>query len=260
MHTVTSSSSDPKTSTGSLGGETFRTIIYAVIFAVVFRTFCYEPFNIPSESMVPNLWVGDYLFVSKISYGYGQYSAPLKLPILQDRVLFTMPKAGDIAVFRSPKQLDTAYIKRIIGLPGDTMQMRDGMLYINGIIVKREPIEDYQDVASNGTVLRFPQFRETLPNGITYNIVEKDGIYGQLDNTPPVTVPEGYFFAMGDNRDRSADSRDRSVGLVPMQNLIGRAVGIFFSAEDNVPIWQFWQWPFSLRLDRFFISLHARTD
>jgi signal peptidase I len=231
--------------------ETLKTLFFAAIVAVTFRTFCYEPFNIPSESMLPNLVIGDYLFVSKLSYGYGQFSAPLPIKALKDRVLATPPQRGDVAVFRPSRYLDTNYIKRVIGLPNDRIQMKEGRLFINGVIVKREPVAPFMQTQDDGTVLSFDQYKETLPNGVVHTIIEKDGDVGALDNTEEFVVPEGQYFMMGDNRDRSQDSRTAEVRFVPVANFVGHAKVIAFSTHSNVPLWQFWRWPFALRGDRF---------
>jgi signal peptidase I len=228
--------------------ETFRTVVYAVLIALVIRTFAYEPFNIPSGSMLPTLLIGDYLFVSKFSYGYSRYSLPFGPPLFKGRVMEEMPERGDVAVFRKPTGNHEDYIKRIVGLPGDTIQVIGGILHINGVAVGRERIEDYVD-ASGAT---YTQYIETLPNGVAHRIIERgDGM--QYDNTDPYVVPEGYYFAMGDNRDNSQDSRVLEVvGYIPAENLVGRAEFIFLSA-DNTAEWLLpWTWFTSIRYGRLF--------
>ena len=234
--------------------DMLRTVIYAVLIALFVRTFGYEPFNIPSGSMIPTLLVGDYLFVSKMSYGYSKHSLPFALPLIDDRILFTEPERGDVFVFKLPKDNKTDYIKRIIGLPGDRVQVIRGIVHINDIPVERTKIEDFitKGFTSN-TFNRSPQFEETLPNGVKHPILEISDNQ-MFDNTPVYTVPEGHYFAMGDNRDRSRDSRFLGdVGYIPRENLIGRAEFIFFSIDGSV--WEFWKWPDTLRLSRFYQSI-----
>lgn len=241
---------------GSLG-ETIRTIAVAMLIAVVFRSFAYQPFNIPSESMVPTLLVGDYLFVSKYAYGYSRHSLPFSPPVLHGRVFEKPVERGDVAVFKLPRDGRTDYIKRIIGLPGDKIQMVDSVLYINGKAVERERVADYENDDPNVSVRRAVQYKETLPNGVSYMTID---LYGatDADNTPVFEVPEGYYFAMGDNRDNSADSRlpmSRGVGLVPAENLVGRAEIITFSTDGNARLWEVWKWLGAMRFSRFFTSI-----
>ncbi len=226
--------------------ETVKTVIYAVIIALIVRAFGYEPFNIPSGSMVPTLLVGDYLFVSKFSYGYSRFSLPWGIVPLSDRIWFSEPERGDVAVFRLPRDTSVDYIKRIIGLPGDRIQVFDSVLYINGEPVPRERIEDFVERDVSGNNRRIAQYVETLPNGVRYRVLD-ERLRGSLDNTIEYVVPEGHYFAMGDNRDNSSDSR-ASVGFVPAENLIGRADVTFFSIAEETKIWQPWDW----RFGRFF--------
>lgn len=232
--------------------ETVKTLVYAVLIAVFIRTFFYEPFSIPSASMVPSLLVGDYLFVSKFSYGYSRYSLPFGLPLIPGRVLSTPPKRGDVVVFKLPRDPSVDYIKRVIGLPGDHIQMREGRLYINDTLVPRQEIEPYLG-ESGGS---YHQYMETLPGGVRHRILEISD-NAPLDNTPVFTVPEGDYFMMGDNRDNSADSRDPSsgVGYVPAQNLVGHAEFIFFSTNGEAHWWEVWMWPFTIRYDRLFRAI-----
>ena len=231
--------------------DTALTVLYAVAIAIFVRTVAYEPFNIPSGSMVPTLLIGDYLFVSKFSYGYSRYSLPLGLRLISGRILFTPPQRGDVAVFKLPRDNSTDYIKRVIGLPGDHVQMKDGRLYINGEMVKRERIEDYVDPEIRRPVL---QYIETLPNGVRHRILESQGDNGGLDNTREFVVPPDHYFMMGDNRDNSSDSRDPNggVGYVPVENLVGRAEFLFFSTDGSAHLWEPWKWPFAVRYDRPF--------
>src|SRR5260370_5586557 len=202
--------------------ETVKTVVYAVLIALVVRTVAYEPFNIPSGSMVPTLLVGDYLFVSKFSYGYSRYSLPLGLPLLSGRIFFHSPERGDVVVFKLPTDNSTDYIKRVIGLPGDHIQMKNGILNINGQPVPRRRIEDYLYQEGNGAVIPLVQYIETLPNGVQHRIIEMSD-NGPLDNTQEYVVPPGDYFMMGDNRDNSQDSRLLSaVVYVPAENRFGQ--------------------------------------
>jgi signal peptidase I len=246
----------------SSGGivETIRTIIYAVLIALLVRTVAYEPFNIPSGSMIPTLLVGDYLFVSKFSYGYSRYSLPFNLPLFSGRILARQPKRGDVVVFKLPTDTSVDYIKRIVGLPGDHIQMRHGQLYINGQEVPRRPIEDY--VYREGpAIVTLHQYIETLPRGpgqpgYDHPII-KIGDDGPLDNTQVYDVPPGHYFAMGDNRDNSQDSRVMSVvGYIPAENLIGRAEFIFYSTASTAPWWEIWRGPPDIRFGRLFSAVH----
>ncbi len=233
-------------------GETVRTLIYAVLIAVFVRTIAYEPFNIPSGSMIPTLLVGDYLFVSKFSYGYSRFSLPLSPNVFSGRILERSPQRGDVAVFKRPPEDRTDFIKRIVGLPGDRIQVVDGVLHINGEAVKRERVEDFVDRDPSGNVVRAAQYMETLPNGKSHLIIERFGDAGPLDNTAEFTVPEGHYFAMGDNRDNSADGRGngRDAWFVPAENLIGRAEFLFYSTDGSARWWEFWRWPFATRYGR----------
>ncbi|HEY9550301.1 MAG TPA: signal peptidase I [Kiloniellaceae bacterium] len=233
---------------GSAWLETLRTIVIAVLIAVGVRTFAYEPFNIPSSSMEPTLLVGDYLFVSKLSYGYSRHSLPFGLPLFSGRILFEEPEVGDVAVFTYPRDNKTDYIKRIVGLPGDEIEVREGILHINGVAVGRELLS-----ASEVADLGYPDqsgllYYETLPNGRRH-LIRELGDQRPLDNWGPEVVREGHFFAMGDNRDNSLDSR-ADVGQVPYENLVGRADILFFSHEGSSPWWKFWTWPSTIRFGR----------
>lgn len=230
-------------------GELVKTVVYAVLIALAVRTFAYEPFSIPSGSMIPTLLVGDYLFVSKYSYGYSRYSLPFGLPLLSGRIFAREPERGDVAVFKLPSDNKTDYIKRIVGLPGDRIQVIDGVLHINGEAVERQR-DGYFTVSGEITnPKRFTSYIEKLPNGRQHDIIEfSDDSYS--DDTPVYIVPDGMYFAMGDNRDSSKDSRFPSVGFVPFENLVGRAEFIFFSIDGSP--WKFWEWLRTIRFDRVF--------
>jgi signal peptidase I len=231
-------------------GETLRTIVYAVLIALVVRTFAYEPFNIPSGSMKPTLLIGDYLFVSKFSYGYSRYSLPFGLRLISGRILADKPERGDVIVFKLPKDNQTDYIKRLIGLPGDRIQVRGGLLHINGEPVHREIVKTHEAprYADRSTVAKL--YTETLPNGRRH-LIRELGDDRHYDNTQEFLVPPGHYFFMGDNRDQSEDSR-ATVGMVPFENLVGRAEFLFFSQNGEASFWQIWRWPKTIRWSRIF--------
>jgi signal peptidase I len=251
----TAPSAAKKSEQGGLG-ETIIVILQALAIALVVRTFLFQPFNIPSGSMIPTLEIGDYLFVSKYSYGYSRYSFPFGFPPFQGRILGSAPKRGDVVVFKLPRDNETDYIKRVIGLPGDKIEMKKGRLYINDQIVEREPIEKAQTEDLYGHFGPVPTYKETLPGGVTHTIIEIQGDDGFNDNAGPFIVPQGHYFMMGDNRDNSTDSRvpqdQGGVGYVPLVNVEGRAEMIFFSVGEGAAAWEFWRWPWTLRLNRMF--------
>ncbi|MEN3973549.1 signal peptidase I [Emcibacter sp. SYSU 3D8] len=247
--------------------EFVSTIVVAVLIALAFRTVAYEPFNIPSGSMYPTLWIGDYLLVSKFSYGYSQHSLPMSIIPFNGRILEQQVTRGDVAVFKRPADNKTDFIKRIVGLPGDKIEMIGGALYLNDQPVKREQIADFSmgEAGIEGGNLIYKQMRETLPNGVSYNTLDcayfpgtKDCIESAADNLGPFLVPEGHYFAMGDNRDNSADSRfstQAGVGYLPAENLVGRADILFFSTCGqycDAPLWKPWNWFGAIRYGRIF--------
>jgi len=233
-------------------GEILTIVFHALIIALVIRTFLFQPFNIPSGSMKATLLVGDYLFVSKYSYGYSHYSLPFSPPLFSGRIPGGLkPERGDVVVFRLPRDTSTDYIKRVIGLPGDKIQVIDGLVYINGTPIKREPAPSFVETEENTRDAPVKRWKETLPNGVSYytlDLVDN----GFADNTQVYTVPEGQYFMMGDNRDNSTDSRFSQVGTVPVENIIGKAQIIFFSVYEGEQAWTFWRWPFSVRWSRLF--------
>lgn len=232
--------------------DNVKNFLIALVIALIIRSFLYEPFHIPSGSMKPGLKEGDFIFVSKYDYGYSRYSFPFGLPIFSGRIFRrNEPARGDVMVFRLPSNPRINYIKRLIGLPGDRIQMRDGVLYINGEAVKKNYIENVLENEDN-PLSEAKEYREVLDNGKEVIVLDKFE-NGNGDNTPIFVVPDGYYFFMGDNRDNSLDSRFRETGFVPEENLIGKARIIFFSSKEN-PL-KFWKWGKIIRLNRIFKTI-----
>jgi len=233
--------------------ETVRTVFYAILVALFIRTLAYEPFNIPSGSMIPTLLVGDYLFVSKYSYGYSRHSFPFSFMPISERIFFREPQRGDVAVFKLPRDNKTDYIKRIVGLPGETLRMQNGRLFINGNLVDRMRVDNYFYRNTFNRQIRQAQYIETLPNGREHFLLE-EGDNRRFDNTREFKVPAGHYFMMGDNRDHSVDSRSE-VGFVPVENLVGRAEIIFFSTDGSGSFLKFWTWLSATRFSRLFSNI-----
>ena len=246
----------------------FVFLLKLVTIVVIFRSFVFAPFTIPSESMLPRLVNGDYLLASKWSYGFSKYSLPFSLPLIPGRVFASQPERGDIAIFKAPPLNDIDYIKRVIGLPGDQVQIIGGVVYLNGKPVKKEKIADFilpqspntdctaavfASVEDGEAVCRYPRFRETLPNGRSYNVLD----LGQTpqDDTEPVIVPKGHLFMRGDNRDNSQDSRfparpGGGIGMVPAENLVGKAGIVMWSTNGGAEWIKPWTWFTAARWDR----------
>ncbi|WP_380879857.1 signal peptidase I [Sphingomonas sp. DBB INV C78] len=263
----------PKKSKGGLA-ENIRFLVTLLVFAVLLRSLIVAPFNIPSESMLPRLLVGDYLFVAKWPYGYSRYSFPYGLVPISGRILGGGPERGDVVVFKTPADNSTDYIKRVIGLPGDIIQIQGGQVIINGTPVPRVRVADFIDpitgnspcrpepslnivedkVADGSSVCRYPRYRETLPNGRSYDVLDL-GHIPYADDTATYVVPAGHYFLMGDNRDRSADSRypvqlNGAIGMVPEENIVGRALVVFFSTDGDAEWLKPWTWVSATRWSR----------
>lgn len=231
-------------------GETVSVIVQALLLALVIRTLLFQPFSIPSGSMRPTLLEGDYLFVTKWAYGYSRYSLPLSPNLFSGRIFASDPERGDVVVFKFPPNPSLDYIKRVVGLPGDRIQMKEGVLYINGTAVPREKVGQIDNPDITEVDRPVDVYRETLPNGVSYDTLDlTPNAVG--DDTREFVVPEGHFFMMGDNRDNSTDSRF-NVGFVPAENLVGRANIIFFSIANGASPLEIWKWPSDMRASRLF--------
>ena len=239
----------PEKKSGGLG-ETVSVIVQALLLALVIRTLLFQPFSIPSGSMRPTLLEGDYLFVTKWSYGYSRYSLPFGPDLFSGRIWGSEPKRGDVVVFKFPPDPSIDYIKRVVGLPGDKIQMKDGQLFINGVGVPRVKTGqiDNPDITQENRPVDV--YRETLPNGVSYDTLDlAPNTIG--DTTREFDVPAGHYCMMGDNRDATADSRF-TVGYVPAENLVGRANMIFFSIAGKASPLEVWKWPSLMRGSRLF--------
>ena len=236
--------------------DNIKTLIYALIIAIIIRSLLIQPFYIPSSSMEPNLLVGDRLFVTKYSYGYSKHSFPFSPPILDKRLFFSDPKRGDVVVFKTPADNRTDYIKRLIGLPGDQIQFIDSNLYLNNSEIIKSKISSDDKIFCGSKSINVFTFEEILPNGKKFETVylKKD----TLTNSDTFVVPEDHYFFLGDNRDCSKDSRFlSSVGYVHKNNLVGKAQFIFFSSDKSIGnIFEFWKWNKSIRSDRFFKKIN----
>ena len=220
-------------------------ILVALVLALLFRSVIYEPFHIPSGSMKSTLLIGDYIFVSKYSYGYSHFSFPLPWKVFSGRILYHPPKRGDVVVFRPTQTPNVNYIKRVIGLPGDDIQIRHGILYINNKPVQHKKTIDFADNNYYNHKVAIPRYIETLPNGKSYSILQTSPD-GAVENTPIYHVPMHHFLVLGDNRDASRDSR--FIGFIPEENLVGKAQVVVFSVNTYK---HFSVLPFSLRMNRF---------
>ena len=227
-----------------------KSILIAIFIALVIRSFIFEPFNIPSGSMKPNLLVGDFIFVSKYSYGFSKHSLPFSIPLIPVKMFSKTPERGDVVVFKTPENNRTDYIKRVIGLPGDKIEIKNGIIFINGSEILRKKLNDFIDTDNATNNKRVRMYNEYFFNKeINILDISDNGI---VDNTQLFNVPENHFFVMGDNRDNSQDSRFiNSVGFIPYENLVGKAQFIFFSLE-NARFLQIWKWPNSIRYARIF--------
>lgn len=231
-----------------------KTAFWAVLLALMIRSVFFEPFHIPSASMKPTLLIGDYIFVNKPAYGYSRFSFPFGIAPIEGRIWAKQPERGDVIVFALPTETGISYIKRLIGMPGDRIQVKAGRLYINDKIVPREFVK-MDKIEEGGRDFTVTQYLETLPNGVVHDIYE---ISDQdiLDDTDVFTVPEGHFFMMGDNRDQSQDSRvTQKVGPVPFENIVGRADVVFFSSNGYAQVFEFWKWPWSIRAGRMLLDI-----
>ncbi|HEY8617684.1 signal peptidase I [Phenylobacterium sp.] len=234
--------------------EIIKTVVYALAIALFLRVLFFQPFTIPSASMEPNLYEGDYIIVSKYSYGYSRHSIPFSPPLFEGRIVGKSPQRGDIVVFKLPRDGHTDYVKRVIGLPGDRIEMRQGRLYLNGEQVRRQAKGTFREDSGYGFQRDVTRYQETLPGGRTF-MTNDFGPEHDLDDTPVYVVPQGHYFMMGDNRDNSSDSRvlpeAGGVGYVPAENLVGKAQIILLSWHAGASILKPWTWVLDARPSRF---------
>lgn len=244
------SNQEQKNTPASSWQENLKTVIAAIIIASIFRSFLYEPYHIPSGSMKSGLQEGDFILISKFAYGYSKYSFPFAMVPIKDRVFASEPERGDVVVFRLPSSPNISYIKRLVGLPGDKIEVRQGVLYINDQeVTRKKQDQPYKDLADENPKY-ITEYEETMPNGKKYKVLDELA-NGAVDNVGPYHIPEEHFFFMGDNRDNSQDSRYlNAVGFVPRQNITGQAKIIFMSSSDSLI--KFWKWPISINFSRIF--------
>ena len=238
--------------------EIIKTVAVALLIFLFVRVLLFQPFTIPSASEEPNLYEGDYVIVTKFDYGWSRHSIPFSPPLFEGRILSKAPERGDIIVFKLPRDGRTDYIKRLIGVPGDRVQMRQGLLYLNGQPVERRQTELVTETGGSGLMRPVARVEETLPGGRRY-MTNDFGADGDLDDTPEVVVPPGHYFFIGDNRDNSADSRlptEIGVGLVPEENLVGKARLVLLSWSPGASLFKPWTWVLNLRPSRFGKVLH----
>ena len=231
--------------------DNLKTLLIALIIAIIIRSFLFQPFYIPSSSMEPTLLVGDRIFVSKYTYGYSKHSFPFSPPVLKNRIFKSSPAYGDLVVFKTPSDNRTDFIKRLVGLPGDEIQFREGQLFINNKKILKEKYNEKINIMCGGSSFETTSYIEELPNNRKHKTVYNK--IGSMVNSDPYTVPENHYFFLGDNRDCSRDSRFlSSVGYVHQNNLVGKAQIIFFSNDSNVgSVLKIWNWGDSFRFNRF---------
>jgi signal peptidase I len=266
-----SSSGKASSSKSSEIAKEIRSLLGIILLAVGLRTFIAEPFGIPSGSMIPSLLIGDYLYVAKYEYGYSNYSLPFSPNLFKGRIFERRPKSGEVAVFMGENMEESRtfvgkffekiwgpsymrYIKRVIGVPGDTVEIKKGIVFINGIEAKQRRIEDFVERTATGRLKHTPQYIETLPNGKEHILLREDpeGLRPE-DNMGPYQVPEDQYFMMGDNRNHSGDSRFSYMGYIPLERFIGPAKFTFFSVDSNIwDIWKVFEWPEIIRGSRIF--------
>lgn len=236
-----------------------KSVLLIVLLITLFHSLAFKTFKIPSESMLRNLMVGDFLVVSKYSYGYSRHSLPFSLPLFSGRIFASDVDRGDVVVFRLPRDPDVYYIKRIVGVPGDEIQMKRGRLYLNGIKVPTQKLDNYVRINTNGREETFERYAETMPNGRTYEILDRGYTQRRMaEDTDVFTVPDDHYFAMGDHRDNSQDSRWPSttgVGFVPAENIIGEARWVLLSFDNKAGSFEFWNWFPKERMERFFSAI-----